>query len=338
VSAPAPAAPFEHLLRLSDTHGIFEHALFREPRPEHGYCVDDVARALVVIARDVDPTPEVQDLGRLCLRFLADGQDATGLVRNRFGSDLRWADEPRAEDAWGRALWGLGTAAARSAELGMQALSRFELSADVRSTYPRAMAFASLGAGEVLRAHPEHSQARRLLAEATRAASRPGTDRDWPWPEPTLSYANAVLAEALIVGGALLPDPQALADGLRMLGWLLATESAAGHLSVAPAGGWARGDDRPGFDQQPIEVAALADACAQAHAVTGESRWLRGVELAAAWFMGANDSGQVMYDPDGGGGYDGLEQGGRNENQGAESTLAMMSTFQLAHRFAAPRS
>jgi hypothetical protein len=97
-----------------------------------------------------------------------------------------------------------------------------------------------------------------------------------------------------------------------------------------PARGWARGDPRPGFDQQPIEVAALADACARAHEVTGEPRWLRGVELSAAWFLGSNDSGQVMYDPQGGGGYDGLEQGGRNENQGAESTLAMISTFQLA--------
>ena len=64
--------------------------------------------------------------------------------------------------------------------------------------------------------------------------------------------------------------------------------------------------------------------------MTGEARWLRGVELSAAWFLGSNDSGQVMYDPQGGGGYDGLERGGRNENQGAESTLAMISTFQLA--------
>ena len=332
------AAPFEHLLRLTDGHGIFEHARFRDPRPEHGYCVDDVARGLVVASREVDPGPDVRGLARLCLRFLTSAQDASGLIRNRFGTDLRWSDEPSAQDAWGRALWGLGTAAARSADLGAQALASFELSADIRSPHPRAMAFASLGAGEVLRVHPRHAQARRLLGDATRAAARPGTDASWPWPEPTLRYANAVLAEALIVGGAVLPDRQALDDGLTMLAWLLATESAPGHLSVVPARGWARGDPRPGFDQQPIEVAALADACALAHEVTGEPKWLRGVELSAAWFLGANDSGQVMYDPQGGGGYDGLEQGGRNENQGAESTLAMISTFQLAaHLLPVPR-
>ena len=328
----APAAPFKHLLRLADSHGIFEHARFRDPRPEHGYCVDDVARALVVTSREREPGPEVRELARLCLRFLTSAQDPSGLVRNRLGRDLSWADEPGAQDAWGRALWGLGTAAARSEELGALALERFEVSADIRSHYPRAMAFAALGASEVLREHPGHAQAHRLLAETTRLALRPGTDVDWPWPEPTLRYANAVLAEALIAGGALLSDDHALGDGLTMLGWLLATESAPGHLSVVPAGGWARGDTRPGFDQQPIEVAALADACAQAHTVTGETAWLRGVELAAAWFTGSNDSGQVMYDPQGGGGYDGLERWGRNENQGAESTLAMISTFQLAHQ------
>lgn len=326
-----PTAPFEHLLRLADSHGIFEHALLGEPRPEHGYCVDDVARALVVTTRETHPSPDVEDLARLCLRFLTGAQDPSGLVRNRLDRDLRWSDEPRAEDAWGRALWGLGTAAARSQELGASALSRFEISADIRSPYPRAMAFAALGAGEVLEAYPDHAQARRLLADATRTALRPGPDADWPWPEPTLRYANAVLAEALIVGGALLPDDQALEDGLRMLEWLLAAESAPGHLSVVPAGGWTPGGARPGFDQQPIEVAALADACAQAYHVTREARWLRGVELGAAWFMGSNDSGQVMYDPQGGGGYDGLELGGRNDNQGAESTLAMISTFQLSH-------
>jgi hypothetical protein len=39
-----------------------------------------------------------------------------------------------------------------------------------------------------------------------------------------------------------------------------------------------------------------------------------------------------MFDPGTGGGYDGLERHGRNENQGAESTLAMLSTAQQACR------
>ena len=176
------AAPFEHLLRLTDGHGIFEHARYRDARPEHGYCVDDVARGLVVASREVDPGPDVRELARICLRFLTRAQDASGLIRNRFGTDLRWSDEPSAQDAWGRALWGLGTAAARSADLGAQALASFELSADIRSPHPRAMAFASLGAGEVLRVYPRHVQARRLLGDGPGRPSAQEPTRTGPGP------------------------------------------------------------------------------------------------------------------------------------------------------------
>ncbi|MEO8261170.1 MAG: hypothetical protein ABI566_01260 [Pseudolysinimonas sp.] len=52
--------------------------------------------------------------------------------------------------------------------------------------------------------------------------------------------------------------------------------------------------------------------------------------MAREWFDGVNDIGLEMVDPGTGAGYDGLEAGGRNENQGAESTLAALSTFQRA--------
>jgi hypothetical protein len=87
-------------------------------------------------------------------------------------------------------------------------------------------------------------------------------------------------------------------------------------------------DSGPGFAQQPIEAAALADACARAHAITGQDRWLVGIDRAAAWFLGSNDVGVALYDPGSGGGCDGLERDGRNENQGAASTLALVSTMQ----------
>ena len=83
------------------------------------------------------------------------------------------------------------------------------------------------------------------------------------------------------------------------------------------------------FDQQPIEIAAIADACARAFALTGDPQWHHGVRMAASWFLGDNDSGIVMVD-EAGGGYDGLEPRGRNENRGAESTLAALATFQRA--------
>jgi hypothetical protein len=79
-------------------------------------------------------------------------------------------------------------------------------------------------------------------------------------------------------------------------------------------------------------VAALADASARALQITGDPIWAQAVARCARWFLGENDAGTALYDPVSGGGCDGLERGGRNENQGAESTLAAISTLQQAHR------
>ena len=53
---------------------------------------------------------------------------------------------------------------------------------------------------------------------------------------------------------------------------------------------------------------------------------------AWAWFEGDNDSTIAMFDAATGAGFDGLENDGRNENRGAESTLAALSTYQQARR------
>jgi hypothetical protein len=196
------------------------------------------------------------------------------------------------------------------------------------------MAFAALGAAEVLDVEPQHPGARQLLADAITTIGPLGDDADWPWPEARLSYANAVLPEALLAAGGILERPDVVEDSLTLLRWLLARETIGGHLSPTPAGGAGPNDDRPRFDQQPIEVAAMADACARAVAVTGDVAWQHGVELAIDWFAGDNDAGVPMWDPLTAGGYDGLEATGPNLNQGAESTLALISTRQHAHLLA----
>ena len=329
-----PAAPFRHLHRLTDSIGLLEHAEGIVPRHEHGYCVDDVARGLVVVCREPSPPQELITLGRRYLYFLAQAQAADGRFRNRLGYNRHWLDQPGTEDCWGRALWALGTAAVQGAtpSIREEALTRFNWGLQVSSAWPHAMAFAALGAAEILERWPDHTGALCLLEEASVIIGAPPADADWPWPTSRLSYANAAIAEAVIVAGWKLGSDPVLRDGLRMLEWLLTVETRDGHLSVVPVGGWGLGDDRPAFDQQPIEVAALADACMRAATVTGDSSWLAGVEMSVSWFLGDNDAKVPLLDERTGGGCDGLSRHGRSRNQGAESTLAMISVMQLGFR------
>jgi hypothetical protein len=335
MTAAAPPSKFDHLLRMTDRRGTFEHARFAEPRPEDGYCTDDMARVLVVATRELDADGPVKGLAGLAIRFLNEAQAYSGACRNRMDRNGRWTDEPTTDDHWGRCIWGLGTAAAHS-EVGIVqklAVIQFVRAAQQRSTSPRAMAFAAVGAAELLSVDPKHAAARKLITDYAASLAAPNGDSSWPWPEPRLAYGNAVLAEAMIAAGVALDDMALQQRGLDLLGWLLDYETADGHLSPTPVGGRGAEDVRPAFDQQPIEVAALADACTRAAAVDAAATWPDGVAAAAAWFQGANDSGQVMWDPETGGGFDGLLADGVNLNQGAESTLAVISTMQHARRF-----
>jgi hypothetical protein len=339
MTATIPEPIFDHLLRLTDGRGTFEHALLAEPRPEHGYCTDDMARVLVVATREPNSDGEVNGLARVAVRFLNDAQSYAGTCRNRMNSKGRWEDEPSLEDCWGRCIWGLGTAVAHSdVDLVRRlAVIQFERAAKVRSPWPRAMAFAVLGAAELLSVDPAQRAARALLTDYAKTVAKPTGDASWPWPEPRLTYANAVLPEAMIAAGVALNDSTLRDQGLDLLGWLVEYETAGDHLSPTPAAGRGPDDVQPAFDQQPTEVSTLADACARAAAIDTGSIWPDGVRAAAAWFMGVNDARQLMWDPETGGGFDGLHADGVNRNQGAESTLAVLSTLQHARSFSTVR-
>jgi hypothetical protein len=334
-----------HLLTLSDQFGVFEHCIGSEPRRAYGFCVDDVARALILLTRaDMLGEPislEARLLADRSLTFVIDAQSPDGLFVNRRAIDGSWYGMPAAEDHWGRALWALGDVAGSSSMRRDQALAAFELGATQRAPFLRSMVFAGLGAASIVSVLPGSDAAVGLLRDAADRVPRSKGAHDgsggWPWPEPRLTYANAAIPELLIRAGHLLGDEQVLVRGLDLLEWLMEVEMIGGHLSITPVGGWGPGELRPGFDQQPIEVTALIDACVAAHRATGDSTWLDGVELGAAWFDGNNDAGIPMGNPYTGAGYDGLLPHGRNENQGAESTLAYLMAVQAASHLSSAR-
>jgi len=128
-----PGPTYTHLRRLTDTGGLYEHAEGVVPRREHGYCLDDVARALVVVCRD-DEAPELDDLREHYLAFVLAAQEPDGRFHNRRLPDLTWSDPASVDDCWGRGLWGLGTAVARAPHTSVPPGQKPRRAADCRSS------------------------------------------------------------------------------------------------------------------------------------------------------------------------------------------------------------
>jgi len=328
IETVAPLPALRHLARLSDAVGTFEHAKLDRPRKECGYCTDDAGRLLALASR-LAKDPNAPLLAEVALGFLERAHLGEGRFRLRQGVDRTWTEDRPSDDAVGRALLGLGTAAARAPwrDLRDRALVLFGEAADFRSEHPRAVAYAALGAVELLQAVPNHAGARRLVGDAADILPGPCTSDAWPWPEPRLSYANALLPDAALSVATAMRRPRAANDALHLLEWLVDQETVDGHFSFTPVGGRGPDGTQPAFDQQPIEAWAMTEACARAFAYTGDSHWAGAARCSGAWFLGDNDVRVMIFDPATGGGFDGLEPEGVNRNEGAESTLAFVGTM-----------
>lgn len=332
-----PAPRFDHLTHLSTEVGVWEHAELLTPRPAHGYCTDDNARALIVVSRETSRSDVLDELAATYLRFVLDAREDDGTFHNRRRHDGTWLDEVGSDDSQGRAWWALGVTARSGRSPGMraEAVAAFDRCASFDSTdHLRPHAFAVLGLVELLEVAPGHADARARFDRSMDRLTQAAADND-PWFETRLTYDNARLPEALIAGGATLGDADVVRTGLRLLTWLVDAETADGHFSFVPARGWVPGEPRPAFDQQPVEAVAMADACHRAWAVTGDEWWRDEGLRAVRWFVGDNDTGGVLYDDRTGGTRDGLMIDRVNENQGAESTLAGVAALQVAVAFGA---
>ncbi|HPO85276.1 MAG TPA: glycosyltransferase family 4 protein [Candidatus Hydrogenedentes bacterium] len=338
-----PPWRFDHLDRMTDSTGTFQHAAFSLPWFDHGYCTDDNARTLILtcmLEQLDEPEPVLVRIQTAAAAFLHHAFDPkTGRFRNFMSFDRRWLEETGSEDCHGRALWGLGTAVGRTRRPGLKAwaAASFEKALPVVAefTSPRAWAFTILGLHEYLRTFEGDLLANRMraqLGERLFNLFKEHRTPDWPWCEEILSYENARLPEALIMTGRWTNNPQMLECGLESLRWLMENQiSPAGHFRpIGSNGFWRKGQEEPArFDQQPIETAAAISACLEAFAASGDGIWRKYVETAFDWFLGGNDLGISLYDPGSGGCFDGLQESRVNQNQGAESTLAFL--ISLAH-------
>lgn len=334
-----PPLRLDHVVRMSDGTGIFQHAIFNVPNFHEGYCTDDNARSFILcnILNELGDQPPTENLDRLATSYLAFLAAAlnytTGRFRNFMSHGRQWLEDAGSEDSQGRALWAVGTGAGRSRNEGLRRLSTqlFEcgLAAVETFTSPRAWAFTLLGIHEYLRHHSHDSKAeviamRAVLTERLVQLWKNYATDDWPWFESSVTYDNARLCQALILSGRSMPHAEALSIGLKSLRWLASIQrTQAGHFRPIGSNGFYQRDGaRADFDQQPVEAQAMVAACHDAFRVTHDEAWSHEAKRAFEWFLGRNDLGLPLYDFSTGGCSDGLHQDRVSENQGAESTLA----------------
>ena len=357
IEAPSPATAarraWRHLQRMTDDVGLFQHARFGLPDRHHGYCTDDNARALLVAlvhrgaggSSNPVAEPSADALIDRYLAFLAHAQNPGGRLRNFMGYDRRWLEPAGSEDSHGRALWALGHTVRDAPHDAQRQLARQMFNAalpalaDLNS--PRTWAFATLGLVAAHTGQPlEHAWRRTLAATAGKLfdwSGRPAgddltaADPAWPWPEPRVTYDNCRIPQALILAGEYLEQPALTARGGDLLSWLLTRRTGPDGV-VHPVGnaGWlGQHGHHAVFDQQPVEAAATVEACCAAdRARLPGHDWNAAARAAFAWFYGHNALGLTLVDRETGGAFDGLHRGGVNQNQGAESVLALLAAAQ----------
>ena len=332
-----PPLKLDHLFRMTDNTGIFQHAIFNVPNFAEGYCTDDNARAfiLTLLLEEITSLATQQQFERLAsvyLAFLWHAFDQeTGRFRNFMSHQRQWLERKGSEDSHARALWATGTALGRSKNEGHRNLCALLFQRGLPTvenfTSPRAWAFTLLAIQEYLRAFSgdrNANQLREVLTNRLVELFRTNSSEDWVWFEPVATYDNARLSQALILSGYWTSRGDVVEIGLRSLRWLVERQKANGdHFApIGSNGFWTRGNECARFDQQPLEAYAMIAACVEAYSLTGDLIWQRAARRCFEWFLGRNDLGESLYDSGTGGCRDALHSDRVNQNQGAESSLA----------------
>jgi hypothetical protein len=330
-----------HLDRMTDSTGLVQHAIYSVPRRDSGYTTDDNARALRLCVRLWSRRPEERMLHRVT-KFLSFLEHARGVGRgfhNFLGYDRRWLDVEGGGDCQGQAVRALADVLGSDLPDGHRTLARELIDAvlptlaDLRSLRGQAylvLAWGHLQSAQIRDIEPLAAvawYAARRLVECYKRAARP----DWQWFESRMTYANAVLPNALFVAAEHWPAEDFLDVARDSIEFLdrQTTSRADGKSIFWPVGneGWyPHGEQKAPYDQQPVEAVTMADAALAAFRLSGDSEYLAAFRRAYRWFHGENSRGKPLADVSSGACCDGLTASGVNQNQGAESTFAYLWT------------
>jgi len=335
-----PEINFTHLINLTDSTGIFQHANYTFPNRNEGYCSDDNARALLVAFMH-KYTLKDASLDRYIDTYLTfihhSFNPETGLFRNFMSYDRRWLEDSGSKDCNGRIIFVLGYIIKNTSSNPLLALVKSLFDKSIKNMVsfksPRAIAYIIMGCILYLKRFAGAREVNKIcktlsdqLMEYYTVTSSP----DWKWFEAYLTYDNARLPQALLMAGRFFNNKTYSSAGIESLNWLYSVlyDTEKNCLSLVGNDGWyIKGKTKARYDQQPMEIPAIIDACYQAFCSDSDAEWINKLSIAFSWFLGNNDRQEPLCDLLTGGCFDGLNPAMINQNQGAESTISWLNSL-----------
>ncbi|RXG11654.1 glycosyltransferase involved in cell wall biosynthesis [Leeuwenhoekiella aestuarii] len=329
-----PPFSLTHIKRLTDDTGIIQHAKFGIPNLKEGYCLDDNARALLMVLMTYKQKKDEKALEfmPIYLSYIHYMQNTDGSFRNFLSFNRNFLDEVGSEDSFGRTIWALGYLIGNAPNdayyqtgklVFFDAMPNFEKLQSIRS-----IANTVIGICYYLKTNPSDEPVLDTLKSLTQKLLHQyavSHSEDWKWFEHLLAYDNGMLPLALLHAAQILPDKQIVDVAMTTMEFLEEHTLKDGILSVIGNDKWyAKDGERSFFAQQPIDAMAMVLMFHQAFLLTGDKKYLTKLFDSFMWFLGENDLRMSLYDFETKGCCDGFENYGINRNQGAESSLAYL--------------
>lgn len=327
-----------HFNKITTPIGMVQFCKINQPDLASGYTLDDNARALIAACMyyELHKKKDALDMIRTYLNFVGYCQQSDGRFLNYVdekGDFTPQNSETNLEDANGRAIWALGYVISRGALLPADITSSaeqimqqaFPILHGIHST--RAMAFIIKGL-YYCNLYKESQMYTHLVDQfATRMANmyHRESDAEWNWYEPYLTYANAVLPEAMLCAWVVtgkMEYRQVAKSSFDFLHGHIFTETGIKAISNKS---WMKKGEQPELHgEQPIDIAYAVLALFTFFQVFRSQEYADKLKTAFNWFLGQNHLRHILYNPCTGGCYDGLEASHVNLNQGAESTVSYL--------------
>lgn len=329
-----PPFSLTHVRRLTDDTGIIQHAKFGIPNLKEGYCLDDNARALLMVLMAYKQKKDVKalELSPIYLSYIHYMQNKNGTFRNFLSFNRRFLDVRGSEDSFGRTIWALGYLLGNAPNdawyqsgklIFFDAAPNFEQLRSIRS-----IANTIIGISYYLKSNPSDdgmTERLRNLAQKLCLHYQQNSTENWKWFESLLAYDNGILPLSLLHAAEILNDDNITNVAMESMNFLTSITMTDGYLSIIGNSKWYQmNGERSIYAQQPIDALAMVLMFHQAFHLTKDKKYLNQLYTAFMWFLGENDLRMSLYDFETKGCCDGFESYGVNRNQGAESSLAYL--------------